>query len=305
MRLGYPCLNRTLSQSSRRPNHGTTVKHLRGLTAEERRDKLNRLLQKNLHNNLEILKFNLENEIAVYRFCSDIVPVATHPVADDWDYIASAEAEIKELGDFVREHGFRVSMHPEQFTVLNSDREDVVENARQDLRYHHSFLQAMGLDSEAIIILHIGGVYGDRERALERFKENFLSLDPDIQERVVIENDDRSYTATEVLGVAGELEIPMVLDIHHFNINHGPEENLLDLMPRAFATWQERRPKLHFSSPASSEDPTRHAREIDPEEFARFLEMAEKEVGKEFDVMLECRDKEKALLKLRRQLQKM
>ena len=305
MRLGYPCLNRKLSERSKRPNHGTTVKHLRRLSAEERRDKLNRLLEKNLQNNLEILKFNLENEIFVYRFCSDIVPMATHPVADDWDYIASAETEIKELGKLVREHGFRVSMHPEQFTVLNSDKEDVVENARQDLRYHHSFLQAMGLDSEAIIILHIGGVYGERERALERFKENFLSLDPAIQERIVIENDDKSYTATEVLSVAEELKIPMVLDIHHFNINYRPEENLSDLLSRAFATWLERRPKLHFSSPASSEKPTRHARKIDPEEFASFMKMAEKEVGTEFDVMLECKDKEKALLKLRRQLQNM
>ncbi len=302
MRLGYPCLNRTLSEDKKRPNHGTTVKYLRKLSSHERRRKLNGLLHKNLQNNLEILKFNVKNNIEVYRFCSDIVPLATHSLTDDWNYLEEAREELDELGKYVRKHGLRVSMHPEQFTVLNSNKDKVVKNAIKDLKYHHKFLQTMGLDSNHIIILHIGGVYGDKDKSRRRFVKNFRKLDSGIQKRLVIENDDQSYTAGEVLEVAEELEIPMILDIHHFNCNHREEENLSDLLSRALATWRNRKPKLHFSSPASPENPTKHADEINADDFAEFLSLADRAADKDFDVMLECKEKERALFKLRRQL---
>ena len=301
MRLGYPCLNRTLEAD--RPNRGTTVKHVKTLTDAERREKLDRLLINNLENNLEILRFNVENDIEFYRFCSDIVPLATHPVTEDWDYLQVGTELLEKIGDYIKQHDLRITMHPEHFTVLNSTKNGVVEKAIEDLKYHSRLYRAMGLDTRHKIVLHLGGVYGDKEKSKRRFIEHFRQLeDEDIKERLIVENDDDSYRATEVLEVARELEIPMVMDVHHFNCNHTSGESLAELLPLCFATWKEERPIVHFSSPGDEDNPSLHAADIDADDFREFMTLAGETTGLDFDVMLECKNKELALFKLRRQL---
>ncbi|GAB6138707.1 UV DNA damage repair endonuclease UvsE [Halanaerobaculum tunisiense] len=301
MELGYACLNCSLEDC--KPNRGTTVGYLKKLDPEEKLAKLNSLLEENLANTLRILQFNLAKEIKVYRLSSDIVPFATHPVTDGWDYISAGQDKLAEIGDFIKGNNLRVSMHPGQYTVLNSNKEDVVERAIADLEYHSQLLQAMNLDPSYKLVLHIGGVYGNKEEAIVRFKDNFRRLSTDIQDRLVIENDDTSYRAAEVLEIAEDLEIPMVFDMHHFNCNHSEEESLAELLPRIFATWQGVKPKLHFSSPRSEEKYTSHAANINPQDFKEFVTRVKEITEQDFIVMLECKNKDQALLKLRSELE--
>jgi len=119
-----------------------------------------------------------------------------------------------------------------------------------------------------------------------------------VQKRLVLENDDTSYSIGAVLEICQELEIPMVLDVHHHNCyNQG--EDLGDYLEDIFATWSDRTPKIHFSSPRSKKHPKRHADYINPDAFQKFLDLAS---NYEFDVMIEAKMKDKALFKLREEL---
>ncbi|MBM7555564.1 UV DNA damage repair endonuclease UvsE [Halanaerobacter jeridensis] len=301
MNLGYACINLTLDDN--KPNRRTTAKYLKKLTPQEQLDKLNGLLKENLTNTLKILKFNVEHNIKLYRISSDIVPLSTHPITSDWDYIEQERELLEEIGDFVKDNNLLVSMHPGQYTVLNSNSEDVVERAIEDLEYHSKILEAMGLSTKHRIVLHIGGVYGDKESAIKRFKENFKKLSKDIQERLIIENDDKSYTSSEVLAIAQDLDIPMVFDVHHFNCNHQEDEVMAELFPQILETWpQEETPKIHFSSPRNEEKFLSHADYIDSADFNQFMSQAKEWTDRDFNVMLECKKKDKALRKLRYEL---
>ena len=301
MNLGYACIN--LSLEDHRPNRRTTAKYLKKLSPTEQREKLNGLLRENLENTLKILKFNQKHNIKLYRMSSDIVPLATHEITSDWDYIEEGRELLLEIGDFIKENNLLVSMHPGQYTVLNSNKKDVVERAIEDLEYHSSILRAMNLATKHRIVLHIGGVYGDKGSAIERFKENFKRLDRDIQQRLIIENDDKSYRASEVLSIAEDLEIPMVFDLHHFNCNQTEEEELAELFPKILKTWpQEETPKIHVSSPRSADKFRSHADYIDSQDFNQFFSQAKELTEYDFNVMIEAKKKDKALFKLRDEL---
>jgi UV DNA damage endonuclease len=301
MDLGYACINQTLEGC--KPNRRTTAKYLKKLSKGEQLEKLDGLLQENLENTLEILKFNVEHDIKLYRFSSDLVTLATHDITNDWDYLEQGAELLTQIGEFVRANDLLVSMHPGQYTVLNSNKDDVVKRAIEDLEYHSEVLQAMGLDRKHKIVLHIGGVYGDKPAATKRFKENYNRLSDDIQARLIIENDDRSYTASQVLAIAQDLEIPMVFDAHHFNCNQTDDENLTDLFPKILSTWPvDETPKIHFSSPRSQEKFISHADNINSKQFNQFMAQVTELTDGDFNVMLEAKNKDEALFKLREEI---
>ncbi|OCL25839.1 UV damage endonuclease UvsE [Orenia metallireducens] len=298
MELGYACINLNLKDCT--PNRRTTVGHLKKLSLEGQEIKLNTLLKENLENTLRILKFNKAHNIKFYRFSSNVVPLATHEVSNGWDYLDKFKEKFLEIGNYAKENDIRVSMHASQYTILNSNRKDVVKRSIEELEYHSNFLLAMGLDTTTKVVLHIGGVYGNKEKAISRFKKNFKALPEDMKSRLIIENDDKSYTATEVLEIAEDLGIPIVFDIHHFNCNHTEDEKLEELLPRVFATWEGHgKPKFHFSTPRSEDDYASHADNIDPKDFKDFIDILKSTSNTDFDIMLECKNKDKALLKLR------
>ena len=142
----------------------------------------------------------------------------------------------------------KVSTHPGQYTVINTNNEKTLENSIRDLIYHDKLLTAMGLNNEAVMVVHVGGVYGNKEKSLQRFADNFHLLPPTVQARLVIENDDTSYSIKDVLELCKEIKRPMVLDVHHHNCyNQG--ERLEDYLPAIFATWNNLERHLKYTSP--------------------------------------------------------
>lgn len=155
MRLGYACMNTELK---------TVFRTLRLATAEkEGVEKIKELTIRNMETTLEVIRWNLDHGILFYRASSSIVPLSTHPINDwrwweDEDFLAIA-GEIRRL---VNEHGIRVSVHPGQYTVLNSPKPEVVRKSIEDLEYHDKLIQLLGGTD---IILHTGGAYGDKDTA--------------------------------------------------------------------------------------------------------------------------------------------
>jgi len=109
------------------------------------------------------------------------------------------EVLFKEIESLVQKNGFRVSFHPNQFTLFTSQQEHITTNAIIDMTYHYQMLEAMDLHRDATINFHVRGVYGNKEEAIDRFRENFAKLDKDIRMQTTLENDE-TYTGINSFG---------------------------------------------------------------------------------------------------------
>lgn len=297
-RLGYVAMTLNLEDCS--PSGTVTYTSYKKLSSDQSKlYKLRKTSEKNLQNTLRILKYNKAMNISVYRLTSKLIPLATHPAIQSWKYTDDFADSLQEIGAFIKENRLRVSAHPDHYTLLNSPIHRVFDDSIRDLEYHVKLFEAMGLNgSEYKLVLHVGGVYGNKQDSIERFCQNFISLPDRIRKRLIIENDDKSYNTYEVLELCQKLSIPMVLDVHHHNCICR-ECDLEAVLPEIFNTWSREYypPKIHFSSPRSSKDFRSHADLIDYNEFMKFIETVAR-VNRDFDIMLEAKHKDTALLKL-------
>lgn len=297
-RLGYVAM--TLSLENCSPSGTVTYAVYSKLKDENaKRIRLDRVSKCNIENTLRILKYNRAMNIEVYRLTSRLIPLATHSELAGWDYYKQFKNELKQVGDFIKENNFRISAHPDHFTLLNPVKEEVLQASINDLDYHVKLYEAMGLDDYKYkLVLHVGGLYGDKHSSIQRFKENFEKLPDRIRKRIIVENDDKSFTAADVLKLCNDLSIPMVLDVHHHKCaNNG--ENLKELLPEIYKTWDSETfpPKVHFSSPKSEKEFRSHADYIAFNDFIEFLNVT-REFNRDIDIMLEAKMKDKALLEL-------
>lgn len=299
IRFGYVAMALGIPEGS--PNKTVTASNLNKLADPfDRFSKLTRLIKANLSTQLRVLYYNLAHDIKVFRFTSKLVPLATHSITYGWNYSEEFQHELAEIGTLIKKEGIRVSAHPDHFAILNSKEQNVLEATLSDLCYHVNLFDVMGLGVEAKLVLHVGGVYQDKLQALLRFKSEFSKLPSRIKDRIIIENDDRSYNANEVLSLCEELKVPMVLDVHHHSCcNDGTA--LTDILPAIFATWGSMIPKIHVSSPKGTKNARAHADYINVDEFVGFLDIA-KQYNQDFDVMIEAKQKDLALLSLMKEL---
>ncbi|UFJ43071.1 UV DNA damage repair endonuclease UvsE [Brevibacillus humidisoli] len=295
IRLGYACISMATKNN---PNKKTTLAQLQKLDRAGQMKKLRKILQTNFFNLMEILAYNREHAIYLYRLPSEFVPFATHPVADGWDWEKEFSWDFDKAGEYIRKHGMRVTSHPGHYSILNTPHEEVLRSTINDFDYHARVLDRMGLDIDSVMVTHVGGVYGDKQASLDRFADHFQRLPDHVKKRLVVENDDTSFGMREVLELCERLGVPMILDVHHHDcVNNG--ERLEEYLPRIFQTWGERTPKIHFSSPRSESDFRSHADNINVDDFLRFVE---KISHGNVDIMLECKQKDLALLRLREEL---
>jgi len=297
-RLGFVAMTLCLENCS--PSGTVTYTTYKALNDDDaRRARLARVSRSNIENTLRILKYNYALNIEVYRLTSKLIPLATHSELIGWEYSTEFRDEFKGLGEYIKSKDLRISAHPDHFTILNPIKTEVLEASIRDLDYHVNLFESLGLyDYRYKLVLHVGGVYGDKEKAIERFKQNFIRLPDRIRKRIILENDDKSYTAADVLSICEELHIPMVLDVHHHKcVNNG--EQIEELLPGIYRTWTNEvdNPKVHFSSPKSQKQFRSHADYINYSDFMEFINVA-KILDKDIDIMLEVKMKDKALFDL-------
>jgi UV DNA damage endonuclease len=301
IRLGYVAMALALQDCS--PSKTVTLSNLSRIEGEEHRlGRVRRLARENLKNTLRILRYNEACGVHVYRFSSKLIPLATHPLAQEWPLLNDLSEELAEIGAFAKEHRMRVSFHPDHFAVINAADEDIFRKTLKELEYHEGMLRGMNLGpGEARLVVHIGGGYGDPASSRARFAERFARVPEATRSRLAVENDDRIFGASDALRVSESLGIPMILDLHH-HFCHNRGEGLADLLPDIFQTWNREIPKVHFSSPKSAADCRSHAGFIDTNAFLDFIRTAGR-LGQDFDVMLEAKEKDLALFRLLEELQ--
>jgi UV DNA damage endonuclease len=264
--------------------------------------RLRELIAENLATLDRVITFLERHRILLYRITSNLVPFASHPINSItwWQEFAP---QLDALGRRFRTHGIRVSMHPGQFTVLNSSSPAIVKAAVSELAYHARLLNAIGADASAKIVLHIGGLYGGSELlAMDRFCAVAADLPPDVRRRLVVENDDRLFDAAEVLSISERIRVPVVFDWLHHTANPC-RMPLTEVLPAIFKTWtpEDGRPKVHLSSQAADGPPGAHAEYIKPADAVAFFKALPPQP---FDCMLEAKQKDRALLKLRAALRR-
>jgi UV DNA damage endonuclease len=259
-----------------------------------------------------VLRYLDRNDIRMYRMATALAPYASHPEHTRFrTQPQECAQELAAIGALARELGIRLSSHPGQYTVLNSEDARVQRLAAEELEVQAELFDGMGLGPEAVVVLHVGGGAGGREVALDRFERGFALLSDAARSRLVIENDDRTFGLRDVLELSERIGRPVVWDIlhHHCNDPDGiPDREALEL---ALASWPEDvRPKIHYSSPRTSMEERKgkhvlpqlraHADMVDPIGFEHFV--TETARGLDLDVMLEAKGKDLALLRLREQL---
>ncbi len=252
-------------------------------------DALMNLIQSNLESLDNILEYNIKNGIKLFRISSDIIPFGSHPVNTvKWWEIYSDK--LNELGCKAIKNCIRLSMHPGQYTVLNSPDKAVVERAVEDLRYHTRFLDALGLGKEHKIVLHIGGIYGDKASAIKRFIKHYRCLDENIRQRLVIENDDRQYSISDVISIGESEGIPVVFDNLHNQVNPDNIRSYIEWITACENTWKrsDGPQKLHYSQQDAGKRPGSHSATLDANDFLQFYKRIPK---RDVDIMLEVKDK--------------
>lgn len=201
------------------------------------------------HRNLEdmerILFRMAAGPLRLFRIGSSLVPFASHD-AVTFDWRPAVAARLRTIGDRYLPLGFRFSMHPGQYTVLNSPTSDVVRRAVAEIDYATTVLDLMGLDQSHKVVIHGGGIYGNRDSSSKRLVQALSELPERLRARLVIENDERYFTLEQILGIAEEVNLPVVFDLHHHRINPGGG-SLTELLYRVKATWAVK-PKVHLSS---------------------------------------------------------
>lgn len=283
MRLGYPCINWSMDC------RGNKTFRLKSYSEQRLVD----TVETNLVCLQQMLRWNVDHDLYFFRISSDLVPFASHEV-NTFDWVHHFQGTLQSIGSYIKQHNIRISMHPDQFTVLNSRDSDVVDRSMAELEYHADVLDAMELPDNAKIQIHVGGVYGDKDASKLRFAANYKHLPESVKRRLVIENDDRSYSVKDCLDISEQIGIPVLFDsFHHELLDKG--ETYSEAIQLCSETWNmsDGRLMLDYSSQADGERKGKHAKTIDLSHFREFLQNID---SRDFDIMLEIKDKETSAL---------
>jgi UV DNA damage endonuclease len=251
-----------------------------------------------------MIRWNDKYGIKFLRLSSEMFPFASH---EEYGYsLAFASELLAEAGNVAAELGHRLSTHPGQFTQLGSPRKEVIKASIRDLTFHSELLSLLKLPAQqnrdAVMILHMGGMFGDKAATLDRFRENYKNLSKDIKNRLVLENDDVSWTVHDLLPICQELNIPLVLDYHHHNIMFDSSKmregtkDIITLYDEIRATWTRKgiTQKMHYSEPTPAAITGRQRRKHSP----RVSTLPP--CPPDMDLMIEAKDKEQAVFELMR-----
>jgi UV DNA damage endonuclease len=294
--LGYACINSSLRKQ----------KIFAGRTCRKDRFKREGLQYvgdlgiQNLRDLYKIVQWNERNGIKFYRIGSDIFPWSSEYEYSDLPQYKEACTLLKAIGDYATKVGQRLTFHPGPFNILGSQKDGVVERTIVDLRHHSEIFDLMGFEPSVYnkINIHVGAAYKDKYAVLKKWCESFKRLDEGLKKRLTIENDDKTslYTVADLYRhIHQEVGIPIVFDYHHHSCHPG---DLLhyEALGIAVKTWPAGiKPVVHFSSSRQIEDPKAKV-----QAHADYIYGDIDTFGYDVDIMLEVKQKEKALLEYRK-----
>lgn len=288
VRLGYACVCNGVDETSSSPY--TYSEYLK----KGNLDKLDHVIVSNLVGLEKIINYNIKNNIHFYRMSSKIIPLATKEDVC-FDYMTKYKDIYDKIGKKIKESNMRVDFHPDQFCVLNSTNKEVVENSIKILDYHYNLLKCLNIENK-VLVLHVGSSVFGKDNAIKRFINNYKKLPNYLKEVIVIENDDKVFNVSDVIKISDIINIPVVLDYHHYRCN----TSNIDIK-KIFDSWKGKVPKIHFSTAKNSKEFRSHSDYINSDEFIEFIEKI-KDHGVDVDIMIEAKAEDDALFRLVREI---
>lgn len=301
IRLGLCCINNALKDAKPQVfcSRGMTLASVqkKGLEA------LKELCIANVRDLIPLLQWNEQNGIKCLRVSSDMFPhISNH--RNPYPYwLDFAQKELAAAGEIARRFGHRITMHPGQYDVIGSPDEATFQNTLTDLYYHAQVLDMMGVGKDGVIVIHGGGLYGDKAKAIDRWCANFQRLPEAVKRRLVIENDERCFSPKDCLEISERTGVPVVFDNHHFDCyvkthldeDHGRPEGWIGPCLESFRK-RGIRPKFHISEQRPDARLGTHSDfiEVMPQ---YYLEIPER-YGMGVDIMIEAKAKEAAIMQL-------
>jgi UV DNA damage endonuclease len=281
LRFGYASQNLTLPATT-----GRTMR----LAHIQDGSRMKSVVVANLRSLGDIIHWNRDHGMGLFRLSQQLIPFASHPDFP-YDWQEEHASELRQIGRLAVDSRVRLSLHPGQFIQPGSPNGDVSLRSIAELRYVAALLRSIGAPA-AVIVLHLGGTYGNRPEAMQGFTAA-LQPETEILRYLALENDERSWTVQDVAEVAAELGVPVIVDTLHHGLNSGslPLREALDL---ALPTWPGR-PKVHLSSQDPAKQAGAHAWGIEPSDYASLLAALD---GRAVDVMVEAKGKDQAVTAL-------
>lgn len=295
-RIGYACINQTLSGNKISVNRGM----IRKTFLEKGTAYASSLIQQNLQDLGHILDWNHSRGIDFYRMSSDMFPWMSEYELEELPQFANIRQQLEQIGKKAQSYNQRLSFHPGPFNVLASENPQVVRKTLKELNQHSQIMDLMGLAQSPFnkINIHVGtSLQGQKEKAMMLFCQNFEQLNAGTRGRLTVENDDKAgmyHTGDLYEGIHKKIGIPLVFDFHHHYCHQGGllEEEALRM---ALSTWPEGiMPVVHYSEPKSLTDKKLLRAHAD------LIEHQIPDYGMQFDVMVEAKSKECALLHYRK-----
>lgn len=295
--LGLCCIN-TILRNQKPPIYSSRSMILKSFETKGM-DHLKALIRQNLEDTLQLIEWNYQHNINVFRLSSDLFPHKSNPKAPDYTFDFALDLLTK-IGETARKYSQRLTFHPGQYNVLATANPDVLKNTIEDLKYHADVLDLMGMDTNSVIVIHGGGVYGNKPKAKQRFCENFNRLPENIKSRLVLENCEKNFSIIDCLEISDYIGIPVVFDTHHFECYsdlhiYEAFEPAEYYIPMILDSWGTRKPKFHVSE----QGPGKRGHHSDfIEQIPDFLLEIPRLYNIEIDIMIEAKMKEQAILKL-------
>jgi UV DNA damage endonuclease len=266
----------------------------------------------------DVFAYLHSRQITFYRMAGQLAPYLTHPGLPQFHHqLEECSNELAAIGDLARQQSLRLSMHPGHFIQLGSPDPIRVQRSKAELNAAAALLAHMGAGPETVLVIHVGGVFGDRERSLERVVHHLEELPTGTRQHLVLENDDRHYSLQDILWIYRRTGLRLVLDTLHHRCLDPEGVPLVEALRLALATWPaDQQPKVHVSSPCTSMRrtlrdgtaylrsplPNQHSDCIHPFQFIDLIREAQAAKLRSFDIMLEAKAKDLALLRLRAQI---
>ena len=299
IQLGLCCLNTVLR--SQKPPVFASRKMIIRTVKEKGIDTLKQKILQNLRDILTMMDWNEQHGIKVFRLSSELFPHKSNPRVEDYTFDFALDL-LRQIGEKSKKYNQRLTFHPGQYNVVGSPDEKSFNQTICDLKYHADVLDLMGLGVNSVMVVHGGGVYGDKEATKKRWAEQYNRLPQNVRNRLVLENCERCFSIVDCLDVSKMCGVPVVFDTHHFacyKLLH-PDESFEDAgmyIRDILDTWQQRgvKPKFHVSEQGSGR--CGHHSDYIEKIPSYLLEIPDK-YGVEIDIMIEAKKKEQAIFKL-------
>lgn len=304
VQLGLCCLNITLKNLNPPIYHSRKI--IKRIIVRDGMDELKRRILLNLQDLIKMILWNEENGIKVFRLSSELFPHKSNKEFIEYDF-EFAKSYLKEIGELSRSLNQRLTFHPGQYNVLGTPFNDKLKKTIDDLTYHAEVLELMGMGKDSVIVIHGGGLYGNKELTKHRWCDNYNTLEANVRDRVVLENCERMFSIKDCLDISNECGVPIVFDTHHFECYKllQPKEEFESpeyYIPLILETWKKKniKPKFHVSEqkPCDVREYRCGCHSDYIETIPKYLLEIPDKYDTHIDIIIEAKKKELAIFKL-------